>query len=414
MKIAYLVNRYPAISHSFIRREILALERLGHEVLRISIRGWSEQQHGDEDRREQLRTRYILRRGPAPLLAAFMQAAVTKPVRLLSAVRLMLIVGRRAEKPLPFHLIYLFEACLLVRWLKAEKIEHLHAHFGTNSAEVAMLTRELGGPTWSFTAHGPEEFDKSRFIALPEKIRRANFVVAVSSFGRSQILRNVAQEYWDKVKVVHCGVDEAFHANLARRPIAGRRLVCVGRICEQKGQLLLIDAIKQLSDREIAVELVFAGDGEMREALEKLIDQYDLRHCTRITGWISSDQVRKEILAANALVLPSFAEGLPVVLMEAMALRRPIISTFVAGIPELVQPGDTGWLVPAGDVEALADAIENCLNTSAEIIVAMGERARTRVLQRHDAATEAAKLSRLFQAFRTGPADSRSNTPRGG
>src|SRR5262245_66226475 len=126
MNIAYLVNRYPAISHSFIRREIRALERLGHEVMRVSIRGWSEQQHGEEDRQEQLRTRYILRGGPFPLFAAFILIAVTNPARLLSALKLTFAVGWRAERPLHFHLIYLLEACLLARWLRAEQVEHLH------------------------------------------------------------------------------------------------------------------------------------------------------------------------------------------------------------------------------------------------------------------------------------------------
>ena len=139
-------------------------------------------------------------------------------------------------------------------------------------------------------------------------------------------------------------------------PAAGgeRRLVCVGRLCEQKGQLLLIEAARLLAERGTKFELVLAGDGEMRGEIEALIAKYRLTDTVRITGWISSDEVRAEILAARALVLPSFAEGLPVVIMEAMALRRPVITTFVAGIPELIQHGEHGWLVPAGDLESLA------------------------------------------------------------
>ena len=259
-----------------------------------------------------------------------------------------------------------------------------------------MLVHELGGPRWSFTAHGPEEFDKAKFIALPEKIRRAHFVVAVSSFGRSQLYRNVSHEHWQKIQVVHCGIEPAFYRAALNRPGSENRLICVGRLCEQKGQLLLIEAARQLSERGTKFELVLAGDGEMRGEIETLIARYKLQNMVRITGWISSDQVRDEILAARALVLPSFAEGLPVVIMEAMSLGRPVISTYVAGIPELIATNEQGWLVPAGDVGALASAMQACLDAPPETISRMGEASRARVLERHDVDKEAAKLAELF------------------
>jgi glycosyltransferase involved in cell wall biosynthesis len=397
MRIAYLINQYPTISHSFIRREILALERQGHEVMRISVRGWAGTQLGEEDQIEQTRTRYVLRAGFLPLIIAFLRILVTRPLHLMKAIGLVWKVSRHADRPLPVHVIYLFEACLVALWLRAGKIEHLHAHFGTNSAEVAMLAHVLGGPRWSFTAHGPEEFDKAKFIALPEKIRRAAFVIAVSSFGRSQLFRNVSHGHWNKINVAHCGIEPSFYAGAAVQAGDARRLVCVGRLCEQKGQLLLIEAARLLSERGTRFDLVLAGDGEMRGELEEMIARCRLHDAVRITGWISSDQVRNEILAARALVLPSFAEGLPVVIMEAMALRRPVISTLVAGIPELVGSGEHGWLVPSGDVEALAAAIQACLDASPEAITRMGEAARRRVLLRHDIDMEARKLIGLFQ-----------------
>jgi colanic acid/amylovoran biosynthesis glycosyltransferase len=398
MRIAYLINQYPTVSHSFIRREILALERQGHEVFRISIRGWDDPQHGNEDELELTRTQYVLRGGAIPLILAFLRVLITQPVRLMKAIGLVWQVSRQADRPLPIHIIYLFEACLILSWLRAEKAEHLHAHFGTNSAEVAMLVHELGGPSWSFTAHGPEEFDKAKLLALPEKIRRADFVVAVSSFGRSQLFRNVSHENWQKIRVVHCGIEPAFYAAALSRPGSENRLICVGRLCEQKGQLLLIEAARQLADRGTKFELVLAGDGEMRDEIEILVARYKLQNMVRITGWISSEQVRDEILAARALVLPSFAEGLPVVLMEAMSLGRPVISTFVAGIPELIIPGEHGWLVPAGDAETLASAMQACLDAPLETITRMGEASRAKVLERHDVDKEAAKLAGLFRS----------------
>jgi len=394
MRIAYLINQYPSVSHSFIRREILALERLGHEIIRISIRGWAEQQYG-QDSVEHSKTRYVLRGGPLPLLWAFLSTLFAQPRRMLNALALMWRMARKAERPLPIHFIYLCEACVVLAWTRAAKVDHLHAHFGTNSAEVAMLTHELGGPRWSFTAHGPEEFDKPHLIALTEKILRATFVVAVSSFGRSQLFRYTPQKHWNKIRIVHCGIEPSFYQGSGVLSEDNRRLVCVGRLCEQKGQLLLIEAVHRLISTGTIVELVLAGDGEMRGEVEALISRLGLEEAVRITGWISSEQVREEILRARALILPSFAEGLPVVLMEAMALRRPVISTFVAGIPELVQSGQNGWLVPAGDPQALADAMKACLETPLAQIRAMGEAARNQVEARHDIDREAAKLAAL-------------------
>jgi glycosyltransferase involved in cell wall biosynthesis len=209
-------------------------------------------------------------------------------------------------------------------------------------------------------------------------------------------MRLVSQQNWSKIHVVHCGLEPAFHDVAAAPACSALRLVCVGRLCEQKGQLLLMEAARRLSDEGRRFELVLAGDGDMRDELEALIGRYGLQEKVRITGWISSDQVRSEILAARALVLPSFAEGLPVVIMEAMALRRPVISTYVAGIPELIRPGEHGWLVAAGDVRALTDAMRDCLDADADRLAKLGTSARTRVLARHNIDTEVAKLIPLF------------------
>jgi glycosyltransferase involved in cell wall biosynthesis len=397
MRIAYLVNQYPKVSHSFIRREILALERRGIEVVRVALRGWDGELVDEEDERERRRTRYVLRQGAAALLLALIRMLLTRPRRLLRALALAWRMGRRAERPLPVHLIYLAEACCIEPWLRDADIQHLHAHFGTNAAEVAMLVHVLGGPRWSFTVHGPEEFDKAQIIGLADKVRRCTFVVAVSSYGRSQLYRFVEHRHWRKVQVVHCGLEPAFHAARVKPTPATRRLVCVGRLCAQKGQLLLVEAAQRLAAKGTDFELVLAGDGELRVDIEALLTRYNLKARVRITGWITGEQVRDEILAARALVLPSFAEGLPVVIMEAMALQRPIISTFVAGIPELVNPGEHGWLVPSGDLEALAQAMQTCLDAPADILAHMGKAAHKRVLSRHSVDVAAAKLTKLFQ-----------------
>jgi glycosyltransferase involved in cell wall biosynthesis len=384
------------VSHSFIRREILALERQGVEVLRIALRGWKEKALGAEDEAEQGRTMYVLQAGPLALISAMAGRFFSAPTQFLSAVMLAVRMSRRSERGLVFHLAYLAEACRLLPWLTSYGASHIHAHFGTNSAEVVMLAHELGGPSYSFTAHGSETVDNAQMLGLGEKIRRAAFVVAVCSFGRSQLFRWVEHPHWAKIRVVHCGIEKAFHDVPAVPLPAAPRIVCVGRLCNQKGQLLLIEATRRLADKGLRLDLVLAGDGEMRGAIDALIDEYGLRDQVRITGWIGGEQVRAEILAARALVLPSFSEGLPVVLMEAMALRRPVISTYVGGIPELVRPGENGWLVPAGSVDALVAAIEGLLACSDGHLADMGEAAYRRVLDRHSVDSEATKLKSLF------------------
>jgi len=235
------------------------------------------------------------------------------------------------------------------------------------------------------------------FIHLGEKIYRSKFAVAVSSYGRSQMLRWVDHRYWPKVKEVHCGLEEAFH-DVTPVPLPeAPRLVCVARLAMEKGVLLLIDAAQRLVEQGIDFDLVIVGDGQLRTELDQLIAQMGLVGRVRITGWLSGEQVREEILAARALVLPSFAEGLPVVIMEAMALRRPVVTTYVAGIPELVQPGLSGWLVPAGDLEAFVLAMRDVLNQSTEVLQRMGDTAYAQALTRHNIDGEVAKLAALFK-----------------
>jgi colanic acid/amylovoran biosynthesis glycosyltransferase len=401
-RIAYFINQYPKVSHSFIRREILALEQQGFEVQRIALHGWDGELVDEEDQRERTRTRYVLQDGLFSLLWALVRTLLTSPGRFFSALALAIRMGWRAERPLPYHLIYLAEACRILPWLNSFGAMHLHAHFGTNSAEIAMLAHALGAPSYSFTVHGPEEFDKAQLLGIGEKVRRAAFVVAVSSYGRSQLYRWVDHAHWPKVKVVHCGLEPAFHEVAPVPPPDARRFVCVGRLCEQKGQLLLVEAAHRLARKGIKSELVLVGDGEMRAEVENLIARYGLAKQVRITGWVSSDRVREEILAARGLVLPSFAEGLPVVIMEALALRRPVLTTYVAGIPELVIPGENGWLFPAGDMDALAAAMEDCLSRSADELRVMGEAAHARVLERHSIDIEAKKLAGFFRQAASG------------
>ncbi|MEL7084949.1 MAG: glycosyltransferase [Cyanobacteria bacterium J06597_1] len=398
--VAYLVNQYPKVSHSFVRREIHALEAHGVEVHRFSIRSCADELVDSQDIAEHDKTRFILGNGLAALLGATVKTAVTRPAAFWQAFGHACRMGLRSERGLVVHWAYLMEACLLLHWLMQVSVDHVHAHFGTNSTTVAMLCRMLGGPTYSFTAHGPEEFDDPLGIALPEKIMRAAFVVAISSYGKSQLCRWCDYRYWGKIRIIHCGLDAAFLDADAVKPMPRYpKLVCVGRLAEQKGHLLLVEAIDRLLDRGCKLDVVLIGDGHLREPVMMAIDRYGLEDCVHITGWADSDTVRQHIQDAQVLVLPSFAEGLPVVIMEALAVGRPVISTYVAGIPELVGDGDCGWLVPAGSVEALTDAINEALDTPLDTLTEMGHEGRRRVCRDHDAAIEGGRLAEYFTAI---------------
>ncbi|HRO13683.1 MAG TPA: glycosyltransferase family 4 protein [Paracoccus sp. (in: a-proteobacteria)] len=389
--VAYIVNTYPRGSHSFIWREIAALERRGLRVHRFAARRAEESASDPAIKAEAARTEYLLDRGPAALAAALARAAGGAPLRL---------AHRRAvagESSLGQQLAYVAQACILRDRCAALGVRHLHAHFGTNPARVAAYCRMLGGPPFSLTVHGPEEFDRPQALDLAGKAEAAAFTVGVSQFGRSQLMRWVAPGHWDRLKVVHCGLDLADFPAPPPLPAGPPTLVAVGRFSEQKGFGLLMRAMQRLRATRPDLRLVLVGDGELRPAIEAEAIRADVGDSLRLTGWQDQAGVRRAMAQAHALVVPSFAEGLPVVIMEAMAMGRPVLSTWVAGIPELVIPGDCGWLVPPGDVDALAGAMQTVAETPLERLAAMGQAARARVVARHDVDRSAAILARLMK-----------------
>lgn len=392
--IGYLINQYPKISHTFVRTEIAGIEALGTVVHRFSIRPTPDQLIDSEDLAEEKRTRVLLRAG-GDVFSSLLQAC-KRPGALARAAVMAAGIGFRSERGVARHMVYLAEACILRKWAQESGVRHIHAHFGTNSAAVAMLCHELGGPSYSFTVHGPEEFDKADSISLSIKIQNAAFVVAVSNFGRAQLWRHTVATDWGKIHVVRCGVDRSFIEYPSTVVPNSPRLVCVGRLCEQKGQLVLLRAASELKNSGIDFQLVLVGDGELRSMLDAAIDDLDLHENVRITGWQSPQQVRDHIENSKAMVLPSFAEGLPVVIMESLALRRPVISTYVAGIPELVVPGETGWLVPAGAISPLVMAMKEVLDCDPSRLAELGMAGHKRVRDLHDAGRNAQQLNQLI------------------
>jgi colanic acid/amylovoran biosynthesis glycosyltransferase len=321
-----------------------------------------------------------------------------RPASFLSAIGLAWRFHRASRRGPTAHLAYLIEACVLRGWFTRNNVQHVHAQFGTNATAVAALCRALGGPPYSFTTHGPEEFDQPRALSLGEKVHRAAFAVAVCWYGKSQLQRWCDSADWPKIHVIGCGIDSAFSQDIQQFPVPDHpRFVCVGRLEAQKAHLVLLDAVKEIQSDGLAIEMVFVGEGSMRGQLVNAIRAMGLESTVRLAGALSGDAVRTEILNSRALVLSSFAEGLPVVLMEAMALGRPVIATWVAGVPELVD-SSCGWLVPAGDVSALASALRSAMHESAANLETMAEYGKRKVTAAHSAEVEGKNLYSLFSS----------------
>lgn len=395
MKVAYLMNTYPLVSTTFIRREIHALEELGVQVERFAVRTWAEELVDPRDIEERRRTAYLLTGNSFGLIGSFVKELVVNPSGLFRGLKTGYGLWRTAGEGFVKHAAYLLEAVSLRQRMAAAKLQHVHVHFGTNATTVAMLARALGGGTYSFTAHGPDEFVEPFRSSYDLKIRDAAFVAAISNFCRVQLARIAGMECWDKIEIVPCALDLREFPDKPDGARQNQNLVCIGRLCPQKAQTLFPDAIEPLSDAFPDLKIVLVGDGETRQELEDKIARKGLEQHFEILGWCSNEEVRARLIGARAMLLPSFAEGLPVSIMEAFALRRPVISSYIAGIPELVD-SSCGWLVPAGDVPALTAAIRDCLTRDEKELNAMANVGRSRIEARHDIQRSAALLREAF------------------
>ena len=396
--IAYLTTAYPNVSHTFIRREILGLESIGYRVFRVAIRS------GDAivdplDQVEEQKTLHLLEQPKFQLIWQILGGLATPNLRVLRGISSAWELHMRSERGVLRHIAYLVEALAFLNCLHRQRIDHVHVHFGTNAAAVAMLARLMGGPSFSMTIHGPDEFDAPIGLSLAFKMKEAAFTVAISNYCASQLRRWLPYTDWQKLHVVRCTVGDEWFA--AARPVDedASAFVSVGRLTEQKGQLLLIDAYADACNAGLRANLVLIGDGELRDAITQRIRAYGLVDRVTLTGWLDSDGVRTQLLEGRALVLPSFAEGLPVVLMEAMALMRPVLTTYIAGIPELVRHGENGWLVVAGNRAELAGALLLLDRIEVDELRDIGRRGQQCVRNQHTLATELEALHRLFACY---------------
>ena len=397
MNIAYLLNAYPITSTTFIRREIEALIASGVSVKRFAARHWDGQLVDPLDLAEQQRTEYLLTGNVGGLFGATARELLTNPRGFLRAAGALATLYRNAGSGFVNHVAWLMQAAHFRQRARAEKIDHVHAHFATNATTIAMLSHLMGGPGYSFTSHGPDEFENAGRLSFDLKMRHARFISAISEFCRVQLIRASGRwDHWHKIAIVHCGLAIGDFEPELRFEADNQTFVNIARFNSQKGLLLIPPALALLKAEFPKLKVVLIGDGEERARLEASIAEHDVACMLELRGWQANTVVHQTLRESRALLLPSFAEGLPVVIMEAFALGRPVISTYIAGIPELLD-ASCGWIVPAGSVEALAQAMRDALRTGPGQLAAMGAEGRRRAVAQHDVAVSAAQLRVLFE-----------------
>ena len=400
-RIAYVCSRYPAVSHTFITREVATLREAGYDVLTVSVRrAKARELLTDYDRQESGRTFAILPSTPLQLVRAHARMFLTSPRHYAGGLWVALSSRPPGLRAALWHLFYFVEAVILAVELRRQRISHIHAHFANVASEVAMLTAGMLGIGWSMTLHGLADFRNPAVSRLGPKINSAAMVICVSDYGRAQAMLNSDPEMWTKIHVVRCGVDPQRFAPVQTRLEASAtgpiRLLNVARLAPEKGHTFLLEAIRRVQHRGFDYVCTIVGDGPQRAQLEAAARVLGIADRVTFTGAVGQDEIGKYYDAADVFVLPSLAEGLPVVLIEAMAHGVPVIATRIMGIPELVEDGVNGLLVVPGRPEALADAVST-LTKDEGMRRRMGAKAREKVCSEFDSRQSTEKLAQLFQ-----------------
>ncbi len=388
-RLAYMTGEYPRASYTFIQREVRTLREFGHHVQTFSVRRPAETEIvGAEGAASRASTIYLL--PPRALVRAHLAQLLFSPKRYFSALLLALKHRPAGFTGLVRQAFYFAEAGMLARLMRQHSLRHLHNHLTDSSCSVAALAAAMGGFTFSFTMHGPMELYEPRLWWLDEKIRRALFVNCISHFCRSQGMLFSHPDNWHKLHIVHCGVELGLF-EMKKHEGRGTRLLFVGRLAEQKGLPILLDALAKVEGATLDI----AGDGPERKMLEEKVNELNIYDRVRILGYQSQPQVRALLRQADVFVMSSFAEGLPVVIMEAMAAGVPVVATWVAGVPEIVRDKHNGLLIPPGDATALAQAIRRLLNDP-DLRNQFASAGREKIEQDFNIETEVLRLEKIL------------------
>jgi glycosyltransferase involved in cell wall biosynthesis len=384
---------------------VLALRAGGLDVHTVSVRRQDPSQLLSElDREEDRRTASLRPIGPLRLARHHIRALLASPGGYARTLAETLRGSPGGARRTLWQLFYFAQAIVLWAECRRRGLRHVHVHFANVAADVALAAVRFGnaaegGWSWSLTMHGPTEFADVSAYRLAEKAADAAFVVCISDFARSQLMALLPEDRWDRLEVVHCGVDPSEFRPPSHRgeraPGAPLRVLCVGRLVPEKGEAVLVDALARLRDSGRAVECTFVGDGPSRDALKARVRALGLEDRVRFTGAVGQPEIRALYAQADAFCLPSFAEGVPVVLMEAMAMELPVVTTRITGVPELITDGEDGLLVAPGRADALAEALAR-LDDDPELCARLGAAGRRTVSEAFNLQRIGPELAALY------------------
>lgn len=403
MRISYFTSSYPRATDTFIQREVLGLRAGAIEVFTSALR----QPEGANNvspliLNERKNTTYFLPVNPLKLLQINIKKLIEAPGSYFKTLELAIRTRRPGIKGTIFQLFYFQEALLLADHLLKNKITHLHNHFGDSSGMVAMLASQLSGVGYSMTFHGPHIFFEPTLLALKEKVQHAKFIICISNYCKSQVMLFSDAKDWHKLHIVHCGIDlhsyvwsKEAEQKTSETPV---KLLYVGRLAAEKGVPVLLQSLIALKKEGYKFHLTLLGDGPERALLESEVKGHGLESMVHFGGFASQDTVRKTLQGSDVFILPSFAEGVPVSLMEAMACGVPVIGTNVGGVTELIEHNVSGLVVAPSDSEALKNAISSYLE-SPELRQKVKVAARKVVDEHFNLEIEVVKLQQLIEKY---------------
>jgi len=399
IRLAYLVSCYPKISETFVLREIRTLRTLGFDIRTASINSPDHlpNQLTTIEREEVAKTYYVKPDGIIGALKAHFYTLFTQPIAYIRGFWFALRLDKWDLKKNLYGFFYFIEAIMIGQWMRRQQCSHLHVHLGTAGATVGLIIKHTFPITFSLTIHGPADFYDIPGYYLPQKILKADFICCISYFTRSQLMAWSPPHCWDKLEVSPLGVDPSqFIPRPFRQQPEPFEILCVGRLVPEKGQFILVQAVVHLLTQNRQLRLRIVGDGPDRPGLEKFVKKQEITESIYFEGAVNQDQILAFYKSADIFVLASFAEGLPIVLMEAMSMEIPCITTNITGIPELMINGKEGLLVPASDVETLIKAI-TLLMDNPDLRRQIGEAGRKQVLAHYELQHNVEKLAHIFQ-----------------
>ena len=397
LRVGYLVSMYPGVSMTFILREVVALRKRQIEIEVASINTPSSTSLTQEEKVEAANTFFVKKVGAAGALKAALWIALRHPLRLAGGLGTAWKLSGSDLSRLTLYAFYWLEAIIVMKWMADRSLDHVHVHFATPAATVAVILARMAPVTFSMTVHGPDEFYDVPGYNLAEKVAASRFVVCISFFARSQMMKLSHGREWSKFDLARLGVDCSHFSPAPRRAAPEPfEILCVARLASTKGQRILIEAVEHLIEDGRKVHLRLIGDGPDREYLESFVAERKLSGQVSFEGSINQEQIRAFYAAADIFAMASFAEGIPVVLMEAMAMEIPCVATNIHGIPELIRDGIDGLLVAPSDIQGLCEALSRLMDER-ELRESIGKAGRLRVQEHYDLSRSVDQVAAIFR-----------------